>query len=561
MAALLMFAAGTGAQDQPNLDFANCKAQSDPDIAFQMDLCTAHAGCNLVVKAYKACTAVRSFTERLSNSIAQGVNTLFGSRSEVQPENIWEAVQTDNTRRVEALPEAKARSSAIREALAKSYREAPNERRIGTDFVTYGEVKGGDGPLQGWGTLIAADGTVFRGQFGESGLQGRGEWFAPTPNGRGGRATGEFIKGSLQGGGALVDESGKVEQGRFEAGALVEGKRTDANGASWQEGRFAPRGPLLEGSKYAADGSLTEKGSFRDGQLYVGERYANGRVVANVNRPREQMQQAEIAERTRREAAERTRQEAAAREQKLRDDQARIAVLATNTSRTPVSPTSSASGSGGDSCKQRADAVWSRSLARARSENSLYGAGVGGLFEHRMREMLIRMLEPCRGNRDVDDNIRAYREAIDWHKRRCAPGGASHNRPWCTAEFVSSGGAHTEAAARRFFAIFNEEYTAALNNSSTANSVAGAPAGVCKGGTWHDPAYEAALARIPRTDSVALIRGAIVGIDMQLRAHRSCPDASRDPVHIRALENQREAALRTCRQISARDNCLESPFR
>jgi len=433
IAALLTFAAGTGAQDQPNLDFANCRAQSDPDIAFQMDLCTAHAGCNLVVKAYKACTAVRSFTERLRNSIAEGVNTLFGSRSGVQPENIWDAVQTDNTRRLDALPEVKARSSAIREALAKS-----KERFVGTDSVLYGEVKDGDHLLRGWSTIVAADGAVYRGQFGDSGLEGQGEWFLPTRNGRGVRVTGEFIKGRLQGGGAAVYESGTVNQGRYEAGAFVEGKRSDPNGASWQEGRFDPvRGHLIEGSKYAADGSLTEKGTFRDGQLYVGERYANGQVVASVNRPREQMQQAEIAERTRREAAERaataerTRQEAAARE----------------------------------------------AAERTRQEV-------------------------------------AARQAAERTRQEAA-----------------------------------------------ATSVAGAPPGVCKDGGWHDPAYEAALARIPRNDPVTLIRGAIVGIDLQLHAIRTCPGASRDPAHIRALENQRESALRACRQISARDNCLVSPFR
>jgi len=84
---------------------------------------------------------------------------------------------------------------------------------------------------------------------------------------------------------------------------------------------------------------------------------------------------------------------------------------------------------------------------------------------------------------------------------------------------------------------------------------------VCAGEPLRNPGYESALEQLPRNEPTTLIRGALIGIDMQLQALRRCPVGGQIQQQIAALENQRAQALRTCRQLAARDNCEESPFR
>ena len=80
---------------------------------------------------------------------------------------------------------------------------------------------------------------------------------------------------------------------------------------------------------------------------------------------------------------------------------------------------------------------------------------------------------------------------------------------------------------------------------------------VCVGETLQNGPYESAMAGLSKETTLQL-RGAIVGIDLALAAHAQCGNAS--AVEIRRLTEQRNDALRLCRQISATDLCLVSPF-
>lgn len=70
----------------------------------------------------------------------------------------------------------------------------------------------------------------------------------------------------------------------------------------------------------------------------------------------------------------------------------------------------------------------------------------------------------------------------------------------------------------------------------------------------------AKLNAIPRNDNVLLLRGSIYNLDFLIRTYTQCLPDSETKNAINGWETQREASLRTCRQISSGDNCLISPF-
>jgi len=69
------------------------------------------------------------------------------------------------------------------------------------------------------------------------------------------------------------------------------------------------------------------------------------------------------------------------------------------------------------------------------------------------------------------------------------------------------------------------------------------------------------LNAIPRNDNVLLLRGTIYNLDFLIRTYTQCLPDQETQKHINGWKTQREASLRTCRQISSSDNCLVSPFR
>lgn len=70
----------------------------------------------------------------------------------------------------------------------------------------------------------------------------------------------------------------------------------------------------------------------------------------------------------------------------------------------------------------------------------------------------------------------------------------------------------------------------------------------------------AKLNAIPRSENVLLLRGAIFNLDFLIRTYTQCLPDPQTQQAINGWKTQREASLRTCRQISSVDNCLISPF-
>ncbi len=601
---------------QASNEFANCTEVTDPDVQLQMDLCRAHAGCRLVLGVQKACTKVRSMLDGLRNSIGEGVQTLFGTRKEVRDEDVWNAVQTPNTRRIDDLPATREASNALRGQLRQQPAGRLQDGQLpdGRRYVHSGTVR--DGQADGLGVRYFSDGSIQRGPWRAGQLDGEAEQLGPSSNGELFRRIGRFEGGQFREG-TVAHVSGNLDRGRFIDNRIAEGTRTRPDG-SRDEGRFEGF-QLAEGSRYGADGTLLERGRFRAGQLQDGERWRGGQLVERIDRTRDALQLAESQQqagmdRQRREAEQRTeatrleRERAAAAEAAFRAQleqanpgqllaladelqekgeagRAREAlrslvrrfpdsplaaqavqqmapapsVAAAAATRTAPAAAAARAGSGSDSCRRALSAAFDKAMARGASEKVSYAPGVSGRFEIRSYELGMQFLAPCRGEADTDREIDNYRRGIEQLKGFCTPERLARDYPrrdgaggyqvpdHCSKEYVSP-------AVERWYTIFREEVAAA--RQQLAGGALPASSG-CEPDAGLMAAYDAAMAALPGGSPSVQIRGAIVGIDLQLRAARACQaGASR----VAALEQQREQALRTCRQIVSRDNCLEPPF-
>ncbi len=88
--------------------------------------------------------------------------------------------------------------------------------------------------------------------------------------------------------------------------------------------------------------------------------------------------------------------------------------------------------------------------------------------------------------------------------------------------------------------------------------VAGSTA--CRNAANNNPELEQALARLPQYDTNVLLRGAAAALDWQITALRRCGNDAETQAAIESAERQQQAALATCRQLAATDNCDQSPF-
>lgn len=104
-----------------------------------------------------------------------------------------------------------------------------------------------------------------------------------------------------------------------------------------------------------------------------------------------------------------------------------------------------------------------------------------------------------------------------------------------------------------------DEQASAIQRGGSAVSARGLPVAEC-----HRQANAsdlgAKLNAIPRNDNVLLLRGAIYNLDFLIRTYTQCLPDMETKNAINGWVTQREASLRTCRQISSGDNCLISPF-
>lgn len=617
----------------PN-EWANCQEVTDPDVMDRMELCAAHAGCKLVLKVHKTCTAVRSFADRLGQSIGQGVKTLFGYRKEIQPDNLWEALQTDNTRQLDELPVVKETATRIRDGLGSAKTEiqtGTNSR--GLEYAILGP-KAEPGAAERWAMSLDASGEIQRGQY----LNGRlhmGDVIRLSESGEASRVVGSFSNGSLIGRGAQVNTAGTVSDGLYNQGSLTQGTRRYKTGER-EEGSFDKVGnttELIQGSKYGRDGSLVERGVFRGGQLHAGERYANGQVVATVDGDRElrERAQARQAAELQRQGEEKARRdaEAARREREFQQDLQRMnagelyaladqlreqreadkarQTLRALVARFPNHPLASAAASEmvPDRPAPVAAVASSHTASRSASGTGPSPAAPRTVSMDEARRQCMppaasirqaseltcegyRMIAPdhpatIRQSEECHQNLRRMGDAellksyevyvnpqqLQAHSTRENYRGAQASK-WfgparrlqmeaavCTEKLVNGGAGNAQPVSP----VVRTPGDAVARSSTGAGRVFGPAQGdACRGEPLRNPQYEAALAALPQNSPSVLIRGALMGIDMQLDAYRQCPRTPEVSQMIQALENQRSQALTTCRQIVATDNCLVSPF-
>lgn len=69
-----------------------------------------------------------------------------------------------------------------------------------------------------------------------------------------------------------------------------------------------------------------------------------------------------------------------------------------------------------------------------------------------------------------------------------------------------------------------------------------------------------AIINIPKTDTIQLLRGAIVGADFSIKVWSQCIDDQQSIDRLNGYIKQREKTVEACKKLAAIDTCLKSPF-
>jgi len=513
-ACAVSFAMVGSALAQGTSNWAHCSEITDPDIAEQMDYCRAHLGCRMVLNIQSSCAAARSFLDRLRARIGEGVSGFLGlgrDRS-VQSEHIWDSLMTPAAREVDALPEWRARSEAIAAAVAKADRTVIEGKSAnGGTYVHIGEVR--DGQANGYGTRYTSGGIVARGQFRNSQLEGQGEYL--WPSGSLERASGVFKDSLLNGQGVMASKDGSFLTATFSQGKPVEGVYRSADGQRY-EGIFdGPSGRLVSGTIYDAQGRVREKGTWRDGSLYIGERYQNGQVTERVNRAEEATR---LAETRQREALDRQRREVEQREAAARQFESDLQTLA------PAQ------------LILLADQM--KSAGRLQDAQRAWRALVSRFPDHALASVAIEALAQARGP---------------------LPSPAAPPPP--VASTASSGSdARSAASTSPGFAGGGAGAGAPGANTQAPSMPANVAATEC-GASYARHSVGKWLGELPKDNPVVQLRGAIAAMGVELGRLQGCQADSAVAARILTLLETRAAAMRTCRQIaSVPDTCAIHPF-
>ena len=281
------------AMAQVNPEIAKCGELQSEGAKFQMELCSAHLGCRMVLAFHNTCAKAEKFVNNLTNAVGKGIKTFFGYRKEVTSDHVFEASLSDRQRAVEkdvswnekiqpiqsAVKQVKENVKAHGDALVSvgDLSDAGFIKGNGYDFLKAGDslyisrkvdygIRGGIGneyvgaksdtiELQS-DTRVVASHSGF-GEKQANVLFGNGEEY---------RGDMRIVRGSdtPHGSGVKI-----LTNGQRYVGTFVEGKMT-------------------EGSVLRRDGTVSAKGQWdSDGNLYVGQLFdGSGTVVTqNIDKP------------------------------------------------------------------------------------------------------------------------------------------------------------------------------------------------------------------------------------------------------------------------------------
>ncbi len=271
---------------------ANCEELKEVDIQAQIDLCTAHAGCNLILESKKSCAAAKTFLDKLKAAVGAGTKTFFSYSKKVTSNHVFEASLSDAAKAVEQLP-------AVRQILEGTWWNASKETRdqmIGKygvhalgllarvdaagktvlelsygssgkavwvgdthgTFLTYNDKD----YRHGYGVLFFDDGEIHRGKSFDSKISGEADFLRPNGLRRVGYADDNRPHKDFDQ--VIVYPSGEVYQGRVDANVRRSGKGV----LMWPNGK------------------IKEEGIFEKEKLTLGKRYSEeGSLVAEVDKP------------------------------------------------------------------------------------------------------------------------------------------------------------------------------------------------------------------------------------------------------------------------------------
>lgn len=260
----LVLAAHAGwANAQVNPEIANCEEIRDEATQTQVDFCTAHVGCALVMRIHKACVSAKSFLNRLKNFS-------FG-KSEPDMNDVFEAAAPP----VSDDPAYSRASSAIRSKYegqpATVLRSGTTEK--GASWVYQGPVV--NGKWNGTGIYASSSGTIARAEYVDGRQVGKGEY---TNTQR--REVGDMQAYLLNGEGIRRYPDGSRYEGEFQKDMLHgQGTATYASGnryvGAFEKGNRHGRGTF----HFKSGGQVA--GEFRDGKAFnAQETSADGRVLA-----------------------------------------------------------------------------------------------------------------------------------------------------------------------------------------------------------------------------------------------------------------------------------------
>ncbi len=225
-----------------NPEIANCEEITDPATQTQVDFCTAHIGCKLVMGIQKACTKAKTFLNNLKN-------LTFG-KNKIDSSDVFDAAAPSTA--------GDAGFNNISKSIKTGYDKQPKKEidsgksENGVNWVYEGGMK--NGVRDGTGVLITDTGTVFRGDFIAGRQAGMGELY----NDKSIKA-GVMANAKMEGVGVERFANGRRYEGDYKA------DKFDGQGAmTW------PRGDKYEGG--FKDGNKNGQGTekYYDGDQYTG---------------------------------------------------------------------------------------------------------------------------------------------------------------------------------------------------------------------------------------------------------------------------------------------------
>jgi hypothetical protein len=183
-----------------NQKIAHCEALKDDTTRAQMNSCSAHTGCNMILNLQTDCAKTKSFLSRLKESMA--------GRSTITNNDVFEA----NTPTLKPNEELKAKVLTVQNII----RESMHDPRNGS--VTRKNLKGNDayyeggmneGKMHGAGVVITSEGTMIRGQMKNGAVEGQGQVVKPN----GVVTVGDYVDSGPQGNIATQGSDGAVLTG------------------------------------------------------------------------------------------------------------------------------------------------------------------------------------------------------------------------------------------------------------------------------------------------------------------------------------------------------------